>query len=354
MALVIAVLLLGAVAAPALAGFTEERSFTSSELVVHNLIGEITVTGGSGSFEVKVNVQGSDASRDSIEILAKNGRESMLTVAFPKGQSRFVYPRLGAGSSTSFSADKGDSSWISSILGALGNKRIKVSGSGSGMEVWADIEISVPNGASLRVMHGVGEIHATNLDGEIYLSTHSGAINATGVNGQLTADTGSGKVRVDDVRGDLLVDTGSGSVTASNCEGDSVNIDTGSGSVTAEAIIARKLRIDTGSGRVRARSVEADSAVIDTGSGSVVLELDRMGTGSFRIDTGSGSVKLQLPTDASARVVADTGSGGVHLDLTSSDVKIHHKERNEAEFTIGAGAARISLDTGSGSITISN
>jgi hypothetical protein len=352
-AALIAIVVCAASAIPALAGFTEERSFNSSELVVNNLIGEITITGGGSSFDVKVNIQGSDASRDNIDIVTDDGGSSKLTVRFPDGVSRFVYPALGANSNTSFSLDKGDQSWIASLLGAISNKRIKVSGSGTGMEVWADLEINVPNGGLLKVYHGVGEVHATNVDGELYLSTHSGPIDARGINGDLTADTGSGKVRVEDVRGDLLVDTGSGGVTASNCEGRSINIDTGSGGVSAERLIAEDLRIDTGSGRVRASSVEADSAVVDTGSGSVTLELDRMGDGNFRIDTGSGGVKLRLPANASAHVKADTGSGGVHLNM-SSEVRIRHKDRNEIDFTVGGGDARISIDTGSGGVTISN
>ena len=349
----VALLMVAVLGGPARAEFSERLSFEGRELIVHNLIGEIKVKGGGGSFDVLVNVQGRDGTPENIEVLADDGGTGKLTIRYPKGQSRFVYPRLGSRSSTSFSIDDGDQGWLSSLIGALTNKRIRVSGSGSGMEVWADVTINVPSGKSLKVYHGAGEIHADNVNGTLFLSTHSGAIQASGIDGELTADTGSGRVDVSDIRGNLLADTGSGGVSARNCEGDSIDIDTGSGGVKVEDIIARRLRIDTGSGGVTARRVEADSALIDTGSGSVTLELDRMGDGEFRIDTGSGGVKLRLPAGASADVRADTGSGGVHLDL-EEPIKIRYKDRNEIAFTIGGGAARIVIDTGSGGIRITN
>jgi DUF4097 and DUF4098 domain-containing protein YvlB len=98
--------------------------------------------------------------------------------------------------------------------------------------------------------------------------------------------------------------------------------------------------------------VSADDLTIDTGSGSVTLQLDRMGSGSFEIDTGSGGIDLHLPPDASADVSADTGGGRIWLDLTG-DYRMRHEEDDEAEFTIGAGDAKLTLDTGSGSIRIS-
>ena len=109
--------------------------------------------------------------------------------------------------------------------------------------------------------------------------------------------------------------------------------------------------MDTGSGRVRALAIRADAALIDTGSGEVELRLDRMGEGEFQVDTGSGRVILALPADASADVSADTGSGGIHLDF-DAPVQILHKDDDEIRFRVGGGAARVVLDTGSGSIRI--
>jgi hypothetical protein len=50
-------------------------------------------------------------------------------------------------------------------------------------------------------------------------------------------------------------------------------------------------------------------------------------------------------------VTADTGSGRVRNEIDGADVR--HMERDELDMTVGAGDARVSLDAGSGSVTIS-
>jgi len=62
---------------------------------------------------------------------------------------------------------------------------------------------------------------------------------------------------------------------------------------------------------------------------------------------------LKLPPEASAEVRAETGSGGIDLGL-DSPVELKYKDRNEIAFTVGSGAARVVLDTGSGGIRITN
>jgi hypothetical protein len=342
-----------ALALPALAGFDEKHSFSTDSLTVNNLIGEVRVTGHGGSaFEVHVSVKGSDATRELIEIRSEEGSKARLTIAFPIQEHRnYVYPGLGSQSKTSFTIDKQGDSWLSSLLGALSSRKITVRSSGLGLEAWADVEIRVPAGASLKVNHGVGEINAKNVNGKLNLDNHSGAIEISQVKGDTYADTGSGHVTLSGIDGKLYADTGSGHVEAENCTGDSITIDTGSGHVTVREMDTPKLKVDTGSGAVKAYAIRADNALIDTGSGSVKLELQRMGEGDFRIDTGSGHVTLALPAGASAEISAETGSGGIDFDL-DEPVQLHRKERDELRFTVGDGAAKVSIDTGSGRIEI--
>ena len=340
-------------ALPALAGFEERLSFSGENLTVRNLIGEVRVEGHSGSsFEAHVNVQGRDATREAVHIDSSEGRSAELTLVFPS-ESQFVYPRLGRGSSTNFHFNDGDADWLSKVFDLMDSRRIRVRGSGSGTQIWADITIKVPHGGSIVVEHGVGEVMARNVDGNVELSTHAGHVEATEINGDLLVDTGSGHVTLAHVTGDISVDTGSGHVEGEDLDGDRIDVDTGSGHVTLELVRTHSLGVGTGSGRVHATRISADRANIDTGSGGVTLQLDRAGGGPFRIDTGSGSVKLTVPLGFSADVEASTGSGGINLRL-DEPVTIHHKERDELEYRIGDGDARVSIDTGSGSITIGN
>jgi hypothetical protein len=353
--LVAAILAMGSAVPAGAENFDQSLSLSGESLVLVDLIGEITVEGHDGSeFLVDVHVQGEDASKKTIKIESDEGRKSRVIVQFPLDEeSHYVYPRMGRGSRTTFQLRNGheeNSSWLDKLLQAVGQDRIRVSGSGSGFEAWADVTVQVPEGKKLQIELGVGEISASNVKGEVVLETHSGPVRAGSIEGDVVIDTGSGHVEVEDVTGDLLVDTGSGHVEARGVSGKTVDIDTGSGRVRTARVDCSRLRIDTGSGSVRALAIRADEANIDTGSGSVELELERMGGGRFLIDTGSGSIDLALPTDASADVVAETASGGIHLDL--ADVRIRNRERDHVAFRVGDGDASVSLDTGSGSIAI--
>ncbi len=336
-----------------------ERSFTlqGGGLELVNLIGEITLeqTGGS-DFVVDVFVRGDDADDDLIHFDVDEGSTSRLVIEFPiEDERRYVYPELGARSNSTITVrntggDSGDGSLLKKIFGGLGKNRIKVSGRGNGLEVWADVVIKVPQGSRVEVLHGVGDISAKGIEADIRLDSSSGQILGMQLDGEIVADTGSGMVEMEDIKGRLNVDTGSGAVSVNGFDGDGMLVDTGSGHVEVEQITCDELEIDTGSGGVDALHVSANSVKIDTGSGGVELQLDQMGDGRFIIDTGSGGIELTLPDNASARVHADTGSGSVRTDIDG--VKIRKKDRDEVTFTIGDGDARVDLDAGSGSIKI--
>jgi hypothetical protein len=330
------------------ADFEHTASISADKFVLRNLIGRIEIEGHRGSaFEVEIQVRGADASPDRVTFESDEGAEAELRIVFPLDESRsYVYPRLGSGKSTF--ATEGDT-WLGQLFS--GNK-IKVSGKGSGLEIWADAVVRVPSGKSLVVDHGAGEITARGVEANLELSTRSGPVEVADATGAVSVDTGSGRVSVNNVRGAVSVDTGSGKVTVEDVEGEAVSVDTGSGRVKMAHVRGSTLEVDTGSGGVEARGVGADELKIDTGSGSVELQLDRMGPGRFEIDTGSGSIDLQLPPDASARVDADTGNGRIRLDL-GGDYRIDNEKDDSAEFTIGGGEATLTLDTGSGSIHVS-
>jgi lia operon protein LiaG len=335
--------------------FTETMRVDGDDLQLVNLIGEVQMVRGSGDeYEIEINVRGADASRDVITIERTGGRDNVVRVVFPVDTEKsFVYPKMGRSKSTiSFNTHEhhNDSFW-SKVVGAVKAPRIKVSGKGRGMEVWADVIIKVPRGKSANTKLGVGEIIATGIEGDIVLDISSGRVSAEDIKGSVVGDTGSGSVTFKSIRGKVNADTGSGSVHIEDCKGSVISADTGSGSVMVKGVDCTKLDIDTGSGRVKALDVKTDSARIDTGSGSIVLELKEMGNGKFVLDTGSGSIDLILPSNASARVSCDTGSGGIDVDLDG--VNIGRRNHNDdVNFTVGDGDARVIMDTGSGGITV--
>jgi hypothetical protein len=347
---------IGGSVSPLMADEYEKHFFLKGKkLELFHLIGEIQLVPAEGDrFEVTVAIRGEEATPDILEFDAEEGRTSRLFIHFPiEKNRRFVYPPMGANSKATIShhwEEAKGSNWFRRILCALKGNHIKVSGRGSGLEVWADVTLAVPRGLKAEVRHGVGRIDADRLIGDFSLDIQTGPVNARHIEGDLNADTGSGGVTVENTTGKLTVDTGSGGVVLKECSGKSISVDTGSGSVTAKSLACERLVIDTGSGGVIAHGVQADQAKVDTGSGGVELHLDRIGTGRFVVDTGSGSIDVKLPLDASAEISADTSSGMVIVEVEG--IRIRKSSRSHAEFTLGGGDARVLLDAGSGSIRI--
>ncbi len=326
----------------------QRYELSGREVAVYNLAGRVEVEAGSGSaVVVEIARGGADANQLAIETGELDGRQT-LRVIYP--DDRIVYPELGRGSRTeirvredgTFSDSDWDSGWRSR------GDRVRISGSGSGLEAYADVTISVPQGQQISVYLGAGEAFVTNVDGTIRMDTHSAPVNASGVRGSLIVDVGSGHVDVRDAEGDVNLDTGSGAVEVSNVSGSSLLIDTGSGSVTASDITSGDINIDTGSGRIRASRVSATDIRLDTGSGSVDLSVTNEPQ-HIEIDTGSGGVTLTVPESYGARVEIDTGSGGIELDMP---ITMRRWQRDHVNGTIGDGGGTLLIDTGSGSVRI--
>lgn len=348
------ILILSLAVSAGAAEYTRDFAFEAGKLTVDNLVGRVEVVPTDGDdFKVTVAVRGAEAEEGLLEFVVDEGREARLEVRFPiEEHENYVYPELGRGSKTSIHIRDDDSgSWIKKIFSGIYGKKVTVRGRGNGLEMWADVTIEVPRGRELEVYHGVGRIDAEGARADLVLETRSGPIRASSIEGDLLCDTGSGSVAVESVTGNVLVDTGSGGVTGRDLAGDEVRVDTGSGSVELARVDCASLTVDTGSGSVEVSGARADRAGIDTGSGDVELVLDRMGDGRFVIDTGSGSIDLVLPADASAHITADTGSGRVRNEVHGAEVRL--QERDEIDMVVGGGEARVKLDAGSGSVTVS-
>ena len=304
-----------AIAAHGAAAQTERRSLTGSAIAIYDLAGRVSVEQGTGSdVVVEITRGGHDAKKLSIDIGDIRGRNT-LRVRFPDDD--IVYPDIGHWSNSDFRIgsdgtwgggdDDRDDRW--------GGHRIRIKGSGSGTEAWADLKILVPAGKDVAVYIGVGELGATKVTSDLRLSASSARVTVSGTKGNLIASAGSGGVDVRNATGDdVRISTGSGGVTANDVNGKRLHISTGSGGVGGSGLTSEDMQISAGSGSVRVDDARSPRARLTSGSGGI-----RVGFAapvqSLDASTGSGGVTVTLPAPVNAEVDVQTGSGGIDSDF---------------------------------------
>lgn len=113
-------------------------------------------------------------------------------------------------------------------------------------------------------------------------------------------------------------------------------------------------------GLVKAELVNGDvkasgltgSVDLDTVNGTVVLELDKVGSGQrLTLESVNGQVELRLPASASADIQAETVNGGISNDF-GLEVRKHEYVGKDLSGTIGGGGADIRLETVNGGIRL--
>lgn len=199
----------------------------------------------------------------------------------------------------------------------------------------ARYEVSVPRGTRLILEAVSGNITATGSDGEIGASSVSGQVEVSGGKRKVSVESVSGWVRASQVNGDLRAESVSGDVRADSITG-SVEASSVSGAVSLVGIQSRDVRAETVSGNIRY------AGTIDAG-------------GKYDFESHSGTLRLEIPRGSGAHVSVETFSGDINTDFTAvMQPGEKGKERDNFEFTIGDGRARISAQTFSGPILIRN
>lgn len=356
---------LGVSAAEHTETITRQFSGASGMIVdLENLAGQVTLRGGSGEVVIEGTVHAEAASDSAARALAsklqieitEKGDRLVVRALYPVDEHKsYAYPGSGG------------SSWGGSSSSRYQGEKVRVS-SRKGVTLYADFVIQLPSGVGATVRNRVGDIDAADIDGPFTADTGSGKIRSSGGNGNLDADTGSGDVEVRNHRGDINadtgsgdvslslvqgsvdVDTGSGDVTVEGTEGDRINVDTGSGSVSLLEVNGEILA-DTGSGRVEGRDLRVTGNLrVDTGSGGISLEGDFSQVESMEIDAGSGRVSIEATALPGLDLDISTGSGGIDVDLPG--LEILEKDSGTLRARTGGGGVRVSIDTGSGGVSI--
>lgn len=321
------VLLAAALLAASAGALAETVRLEGQSFAVFNLAGSVRIETGAGPSAVaEVTLAGPDADLLSLDTLVtevRGERATALVVRYPDDD--VVYREVGwrgrsdvkVASDGTFHRGRG--------------KRIRLRSSGNGTEAHANIVLRVPPDQQVSAYLAMGEIRVADAAGDFYLDTHHGAIIVDRVLGDITADTGSGDVRLEGVNAGR------------------VNVDTGSGDVLLENVSAERLRADTGSGEVVMRGLRAEQVIADTGSGDVEMEFAGIG-GRVSLDTGSGDVRVVIPANVGVELDVDTGSGRIASAL--NDLEVLDQDDDKFIARRGGRELRLSVDTGSGDVSL--
>jgi hypothetical protein len=342
----VSVAALAALLAPGAAAQRPETfTLTGTRVAIYDLAGRVSVVpAASGPVVIELTRGGADGARLTT---AQDPIAGAATFRVLYPADRVVYrPANGLHGDWRTEVDVNDDGTFDDDARSH-DRRVRISGSGDGLEAWADLTVRVPKGQRIAIHLAVGAVTAENVDGDITLDTGDGDITATALAGRASLNTGSGSVKVTGA-GALYIDTGSGDVRVSGVRGDALEIDTGSGDVTADAVAVDDLSVDTGSGDVELTGLTARTAKFDTGSGKVEAAY-RAAPADVDVDAGSGDVTLTMPAGFGGTVDLSTSSGNIRTDFP---VTTHARQEGELHGTIGSGSGRIHVETGSGDIAL--
>jgi lia operon protein LiaG len=328
---------------------TERKTVSGPSISIYNIAGQVQVEAGTGP-EVVVEIErgGRDGRKLGVEVGDVRGRNT-LRIIYPDNEIVYRDRRDERGRwgdwGTSFTV-RSDGTW-GGERGWPNGRRVRVRGSGSGLEAWADLKVLVPAGKHVEINLGVGELSARSVTSDLRLDAASARITTTGTKGNLSISTGSGGVDVRDATGDeILLDTGSGGVTVSRMTAKRCKFDTGSGGATGDGLDCDEVDMDVGSGSIRIDDAKASRVKLQAGSGGIRFGL-RNSPKSLDVDAGSGGVTISLPAITDAEVDIETGSGGIETDFP---IEVRRVERNHLRGKVGDGSGRIHIQSGSGTV----
>lgn len=147
----------------------------------------------------------------------------------------------------------------------------------------------------------------------------------------------------------LRIGTVSGDLAATNLEGE-LDLTSVSGDVRLDGGRGQRIELETVSGDVDLLDVRARDVAGNTVSGEVNFRGPILDDGSYEFTTTSGDITLGLPDRPNATLSAATFSGRFSSDLATTQQSGRHRRRHSA--TWGSGSAKVDVESLSGDIRI--
>jgi len=234
-----------------------------------------------------------------------------------------------------------------SISGTLedGVKELDISSSGSRLSIEVALEhrtrnngsayltVKIPTTASLDVeavsanisVDGVaGELDLESVSGQVEVSGASKSLEAASVSGDVIATSTAGRSELESVSGDIIVRHATGRLEAS--------------------VVSGNIEIEGG---------QLDSFNGETVSGSIFCAASPTDSGRFSVETMSGKIEMVVSSDINADFHIETYSGSIKNDIGPAPKRTdEYGPGRELRFTSGAGSARVSIESFSGSVML--
>lgn len=195
-----------------------------------------------------------------------------------------------------------------------------------------NLEVNVPRGASLKV------------------NVVSAPLSIDGINGgDIEVNSVSGRIRIDAQAPMLNVISVSGNIAFSG-QAKQAKLQTVSGDILAPSL-GSTVDLQTVSGHIQAGGGPWNHLGLSTVSGDVQLSGAMAAGGNLSVDSMSGDVQLQFPSSLSGTVHASTFSGELRTDF-GTPKQPEHGPGSTLDTVVGAGNAKISIETFSGDLRI--
>src|SRR2546425_9440558 len=244
-------------------------------------------------------------------------------------------------------ADIQSSALASSITVLLSGSGTNFRNGGQDCQVFGDVELDVPRGATVRLRTGDGSVRVSGVV-NVFVETQSGDIEIADATKAVEAGSLSGLVAVKNSSGRARLHSVSGNIQATDMkatEGEDFSASTVSGDISLEHIGHQQVSAKTATGQITMKGPLSRGA-------------------RYNFGTISGDVTLRLPTDASFQVNAKVSPQGdivtdFPLGLTSEltpkpPTEAVSKKNGEPKIKImNSGTRRVSGVHGSGDATIS-
>lgn len=231
--------------------------------------------------------------------------------------------------------------------------------------------ITVPRQTHLECSSAYGAIKIGDIIGNVRGKTSSGSITAENVEGSVDFHTSYGPITCKEMSdGDIQLKSNSGTIKLSNATFGECDAHTSYGSVVCEKLTGDSIKLHSSSGGVKVTTAGADAADLSTSYGRITCRnfttpdlTAKSGSGNLDIvcsdspsdmtailETSYGNINFTAPTGFDGQVDVSTSYGSVK---TERPITISGRiSKKKIKGTVGQGAGKLHLHTGSGSIRL--